>query len=525
MKTPNKPPRPARSVTTTLALAFFLLSVAILVIFNSVQLSSMIQEQRSTLTSTQQAIAKDAVTSVRSFILEYVNTLETAVRMHDLTDLSQTDQRTLLESLIGYKPALKRLVLLDAHGGMINQAARLSTDAPLQATDEILQLALQATKQGDQYISPVYVDQTTNEPTVMIALPSVDVVDEVHGTLLAEINLKFMWELVRTLKVGIAGQVYVVDHQGLLLAFSDTTRVLRHEQVGNIQAVAAFIQQRDAAPATTVSTYAGISGTTVVGTYVPLGKPDWAVVIEVPWLEAYRSIIQRVVISVGLMIVIAILAGLLGMILADRLAVPLVSLMEMATRIAGGERDLQAVVQGPREITNLAHAFNTMTTELRTTLEALEQHVASLQAALAEVNALAAEQAHLLEENVQQRQVIRDMSVPILPVTHDTLVMPLIGAIDSERLTTIRDQALQVVQHADARRLLMDITGIPVVDSQVAQGILEIAQAARLLGTEVVLIGIRPEVAQTIVGLQLDLMRLATAADLQTALNQTMARC
>jgi rsbT co-antagonist protein RsbR len=77
----------------------------------------------------------------------------------------------------------------------------------------------------------------------------------------------------------------------------------------------------------------------------------------------------------------------------------------------------------------------------------------------------------------------------------------------------------RALEHKSARYLVRDITGVPLVDSQVAQGLLSVVQAARLLGAQVLLVGIRPEVAQAIVGLGLDLRDIYTTSDLQSALN------
>ena len=140
-----------------------------------------------------------------------------------------------------------------------------------------------------------------------------------------------------------------------------------------------------------------------------------------------------------------------------------------------------------------------------------------LRAALDEVAARAAEQARLLEANEQQRTTIRELSVPVLPISAGILVMPLIGALDTARLQLLRDQALRAIQRERARTLVLDITGVPVVDSQVAQGLIAVVQAARLLGAEVALVGIRPEVAQAIVTLGLTLTDLRTYGDLQSA--------
>ena len=146
------------------------------------------------------------------------------------------------------------------------------------------------------------------------------------------------------------------------------------------------------------------------------------------------------------------------------------------------------------------------------------ERTAALSTALADVESRAAVQNQLLSEIEQQREVIRDLSVPILPISNNALVMPLVGALDETRLMHMQEQALRMLEHSRARHLLLDITGVPLVDSQIAQGLINVTQAARLLGAEVSLVGIRPEVAQTIVGLGLDLSDIHTHSELQSAL-------
>jgi rsbT co-antagonist protein RsbR len=149
----------------------------------------------------------------------------------------------------------------------------------------------------------------------------------------------------------------------------------------------------------------------------------------------------------------------------------------------------------------------------------IAERTASLSAALEESATRAARLEQAFAEVEQQRAVVRELSVPILPVSRDTLVMPLVGALDSIRLQDIQRRALGALERSSARRLLLDITGVPIVDSQVAQGLITVVQAARLLGVEVVLIGIRPEVAQALVQLGIDLANVVTTVDLQTALH------
>jgi len=129
----------------------------------------------------------------------------------------------------------------------------------------------------------------------------------------------------------------------------------------------------------------------------------------------------------------------------------------------------------------------------------------------------------IVAENEQQRLIIREMSVPIIPISETTCVMPLIGALDTSRISQVQEQALRAIEHSRTRRLILDITGVPVVDNQVAQGFIKVVQAARMLGAEVMLVGIRPEVAQAIIGLGVDLHDIQTFSDLQLALNQLPA--
>ena len=175
-------------------------------------------------------------------------------------------------------------------------------------------------------------------------------------------------------------------------------------------------------------------------------------------------------------------------------------------------RRLNETLDQSRETNSaLHHARNTLEDQVLARTAELETTLATLR----ERND---HQATLLQEINQQRQTIRELSVPVLPINADTLVMPLVGALDSQRLQAIQEIALHEAARTRARHLLLDITGVPVVDTQVAKGLINVVNAARLLGTHVALVGIRPEVAQAVVGLGLHLNEFTTYRDLQSAL-------
>lgn len=149
---------------------------------------------------------------------------------------------------------------------------------------------------------------------------------------------------------------------------------------------------------------------------------------------------------------------------------------------------------------------------------AVAERTADLRGALDEVESRAAAQAALLSQVERQRQAIQELSVPLLPVSARTLVLPLIGSIDDARLAVLQERALRAAERGAVRRLILDISGVPVVDSQVALGLLSVVRATRLLGAEAVLAGIRPEVAQALVALGLGLGEVRTYRDLEDAL-------
>jgi rsbT co-antagonist protein RsbR len=202
---------------------------------------------------------------------------------------------------------------------------------------------------------------------------------------------------------------------------------------------------------------------------------------------------------------------------------PLQHLVVVTKRFSAGDRSRRSHIQSHDEIGVLAAAFNGMASDVEALLENLEARVAEAQEARIAAEVAQGKIANQLTTIEEQRVAIRDMSVPILPLSATTLVMPLVGALDTERLRIMQGQALQAVEQSGARTLIVDITGVPIIDTQVAHGIIQVVQATRLLGAEVVLVGIRPEVAQTVVGLGVDLSILRTQSTLQGGIARALA--
>jgi anti-anti-sigma factor len=139
-------------------------------------------------------------------------------------------------------------------------------------------------------------------------------------------------------------------------------------------------------------------------------------------------------------------------------------------------------------------------------------------------------------EKAAQEQVARDemlraqadalsaLSAPLIPITDDVVVMPLIGEMDAARMRKVQEALIEGIAARRARVAILDITGVPSLDAQGTDEIVRIARAARLLGSRIILTGIRPEVAQALVSLGQDLSGVATKHSLQSGIAYALKR-
>ncbi len=140
-----------------------------------------------------------------------------------------------------------------------------------------------------------------------------------------------------------------------------------------------------------------------------------------------------------------------------------------------------------------------------------------------EVASRTAELSRALEQLQTSMKVIREVGSPVLPIFQGVILTPLIGTMDSERARIVMDQVLHGIVREQARIAILDITGVPMVDTAVANALVQTAQGARLLGATPVLVGIRAEVAQTLIELGVNLQGIVTRASLQEGLEYALS--
>ncbi len=119
----------------------------------------------------------------------------------------------------------------------------------------------------------------------------------------------------------------------------------------------------------------------------------------------------------------------------------------------------------------------------------------------------------------QQRE-LEELSTPVLQLRKGLLILPLVGLLDSRRAQQLTEQLLQAIRTRRGRVVVLDVTGVAVVDSRVANHLIQTVDAARLMGATAIVTGVSPEVAQTLVGLGVDLGNVITLAELQDGVDE-----
>jgi signal transduction histidine kinase/CheY-like chemotaxis protein len=320
----------------------------------------------------QTAEARAVAASIDAYLRDIEGVLRSlSLRLPEGTAAGRDAQARDFRDALKFEPAILNIRSLDAQFLETNFVSRLDADriesgTPHLATQQLLRRCASAFCYG-----PIFVrDQT--EPYVALALKT----QPGNETLAAEISVRFIDDLLAKLSIGKAGRAYVVDLNGRLLAHPDLRTLLRRSDVSQLSQVrvvrAALLQ--GAAELPSVWGESPESGAVFSSATRILG-PDWLLYVEQPASEILRPVWATIGVT---MLVLALgigAASLASLVLARRLAEPILQLRDGAQRLGSGDLSAKIDVQSRDEIQSVAIAFNGMADSLRTLYESLESKV------------------------------------------------------------------------------------------------------------------------------------------------------
>ncbi|HEY1014904.1 MAG TPA: STAS domain-containing protein, partial [Herpetosiphonaceae bacterium] len=372
--------------------------------------------------------------------------------------------------------------------------------------------------------------------------------DRFIGVVVVDISADRLTDVLTNVVVGGSGFPLVLDRSRKLIATTEqgqqvllgSTGVSREEQrkadlTSLNPGLAPMLQGLDPARGTTMQVSLG--GKDYLLAAAPVDFVSWQVMFAYPlddiaatsretgalMRESARTTLLA---NFGIIaLVTIIIASLLLYLLRRQLVRPLGTLIEATRAISAGS--LKPIdMPYNDEMGQLAQSFNTMSQainesrqEILATNQRLEQAVAER---TAELQGAVEQTTTMLSTQQELVATLNRVSSPLIPVLPGVLVMPLVGQLSEERMQFATQELLQRIETSRVHLVLFDLTGVPVLDAPAAQSLQRAVAASQLLGARMMLVGIAPEVAQTLVMLGLDPRNVATAADLQTAIGQVL---
>ncbi len=358
---------------------YFLISVVLvgggLIMSGLVEIYFRYQESREQLGLYQREVAAGAAFKIERFVQEIHNTLKGATRSREIAPKGLTpDFRFELEKLLLIAPAVTEALALDENGAIRVQASRLRTVLQEAKKDPSVEPAFQQAKQGKFYFGPVHFVRGS-EPYMTIAVPIERFSGDVIGVLQAEVNLKYIGDVVSAITVGKAGYAYAVTRSGELIAHPDISLVLQRRNVAQLEQIKAAFQSGSGTPRQNAIVAHNLQGKKVLASFAVIPTLDWAVMLERPIEEAYETLYASMIRTSTLLLIGLGMALFASFFVARRVIRPLGTLREGVERIGSGELGYRLDVKTGDEIEALADEFNKMTAQLQESYAGLEQKV------------------------------------------------------------------------------------------------------------------------------------------------------
>jgi signal transduction histidine kinase len=327
-------------------------------------------ENQQHLVTLQREKAQSAATRIEQYILDIEHqlgwtTLPQVGAGANPVELRRFEYLKLLRQV----PAITEIAWVDAEGREQLKVSRLAMDVSGADTDLAKDPKFLEAKAGKTWYSPVYFRKET-EPYMTISRPA----GSGGGVTIAEVNLKFVWEVVSKIKVGEVGLAFVVDAAGTLIAHPDISLVLQKTDLSKLVQVGTREQgaeQDDAAR----SIAHDLKGVEVLTAHARIPTLNWTVFVELPLAEAFKPVydsIQRM----GLLLLAGLAISMLASFFLARLMVrPINALQEGAAQIGAGNLDQKIIVTTGDELESLAGQFNQMAAHLKESYAGLERKV------------------------------------------------------------------------------------------------------------------------------------------------------
>jgi signal transduction histidine kinase len=331
------------------------------------------QENKDALIGLQHEKALGAAARIESFVKEIEGQIAWTTQPLLVAPGGALEQRRIdYLRLLRQVPPITELSYLDASGKEQVFVSRLRMEVMGSQTDYSKDPRFTVPRSGRTYYGPVTF-RKESEPYMTIALP----VSGGAGVTVADVNLKFIWDVVNRIKIGQAGRAFVVDGQGTLIAHPDISLVLQKTAMGGLDQVRAALgaSARPDVPSQAVPIARDLGGRRVLTAYSPIPLLRWNVFVEQPLEEAFQPL-QASLTRAGLLVLLGVaFAVAASLLLARRMVQPIRALEQGAARIGAGELGHRIEVRTGDEVEALAARFNEMTGRLQESYATLEQRV------------------------------------------------------------------------------------------------------------------------------------------------------
>ena len=326
------------------------------------------QEQKSALGNLQHEKAIAAASRIE----QYIRQVEQQLAYAALPQLDASDvelRRIEFLKLLRQVPEVTDITQLDRDGREQVSVSRLGMDVMKSGKARSQEPAAKNAKRGEPWIGPVYFRKET-EPYMTIAVRSGG---DGGPVTIAEVNLKFIWDVVSRIKIGDKGKAYVIDRNGFLVADPDIGLVLRKTNLSDLPHVQAAAGKREFDDLAMDSR--DIAGTPVLASFAPIEALDWKVFVEQPVAEVYTKL-NASILRTGLLLLAGLVISALGALaLARGMVRPIRTLSEGAQRIGEGNLEQNIEIHTGDELEVLADRFNRMSAQLTESYAGLERKV------------------------------------------------------------------------------------------------------------------------------------------------------